>query len=962
FVYDGNGVLDLMMKLGNYPAGEYELRISMRDDVWGQVPVGTNQVVETNELGVVIGTNDVVEYEYQFIRYDYYISETSEVKVVEQDYADWVKEQWVCPVFSDATATTDDANRDRVNNYDDYLAGIDPLRPVDIHYAYRGTHEPLRGVYLAAFINGNSDTLEEIEEFTEKAGKGVAVYGRFVDLYENCYPAEWMERIHYNYPGAGVHLVLEPWMAFTNFYGANWAPGQPTYEQAKAFVDGCATSGLPVFLRFAHEANGWWYPWCPASRATDVTTEQYIEGWRNFAQMVHERAPNVAMVWAPNQGSCDRDNVDNVNPDALADYAGVYPGDDAVDWVGMSLYNGSWYGNGDEVQDYQFSRAIHSGYSEDTFQDFYWTFSDPDNPDGHKKPMMIAETSFQYVPRYSLSNTVVFTRFESMDGPEILDIENTPYEGMETALTNHWNWGFWDCLEVSTTSDCVEGSAALLLHPTGAKDGGVYVGGFGRNVTTNAPDFRDWTPYNGIRITLRRGAGEQIDPIVRIEMKDICGNLASYQQVVSWTNYQDVQLYLDRFDYPDGFAWDSVIGLSFHIATPESNVAPADVYMDHMRLSVIDMLTDQEWVASWDLTTWEQTDDSVSGQAMRMGGVVTNGGNYVGGCLAIISRPDRTGWDESDALVFYVKRGGYTTNWGVQPDPKLKIVLDSDWDDNNGTEASVEFKVSNAEEYARMVIPFEDFQTGDDFEWDRVNKMIFHMMTSDGPNPFDLYIDEISRTSAIVTNANDDLSIKADWMNQLYGLQENNSVAPYYSDVSRKFRNIHMVNWFHIRKIEDGEMRDFRLPEYEGAVPVYSSYYERVQAPYFLTNVVTDRSGDGIPDEWSQEYFGTVTNDLADLDSDGDGFSNWQEYVAGTRPDNADSFLYSSASVNGSAQSGSEQYRVTWPSEVQRVYSIAYTTNLLTPMTMVATNIPATYPTNTYVGTAEGYYRIMVSP
>jgi sugar lactone lactonase YvrE len=52
-------------------------------------------------------------------------------------------------------------------------------------------------------------------------------------------------------------------------------------------------------------------------------------------------------------------------------------------------------------------------------------------------------------------------------------------------------------------------------------------------------------------------------------------------------------------------------------------------------------------------------------------------------------------------------------------------------------------------------------------------------------------------------------------------------------------------------------------------------------------------------DEWKIAFFGSVTNDLAadNVDADGDGALNWQEYLAGTNPTNALSVLqFSSAS------------------------------------------------------------------
>ena len=54
---------------------------------------------------------------------------------------------------------------------------------------------------------------------------------------------------------------------------------------------------------------------------------------------------------------------------------------------------------------------------------------------------------------------------------------------------------------------------------------------------------------------------------------------------------------------------------------------------------------------------------------------------------------------------------------------------------------------------------------------------------------------------------------------------------------------------------------------------------------------VTDTDGDGLPDEWESQYFGSATGANPNIDSDGDGMLNWQEYVAGTDPTNPASYL-----------------------------------------------------------------------
>jgi hypothetical protein len=95
--------------------------------------------------------------------------------------------------------------------------------------------------------------------------------------------------------------------------------------------------GKPVFIRFLAEMNGNWNSYSEAYDPSQ-THSMYITAWRHVYNGFRKAGvTNLAWVWAPT--SVDTGNVH------WTDY---YPGDDYVDWVGVSVY--SFLGNGDPEQ------------------------------------------------------------------------------------------------------------------------------------------------------------------------------------------------------------------------------------------------------------------------------------------------------------------------------------------------------------------------------------------------------------------------------------------------------------------------------------------------------------------------------------------------------------------------------------------------------------------------------------
>jgi hypothetical protein len=88
--------------------------------------------------------------------------------------------------------------------------------------------------------------------------------------------------------------------------------------------------GRPLMMRWGWEMNGGWYDWGGAKNGQD--TDGYISCHRRLHRIFGEQgADNVAWVWSPNW---------NYNPrEAWNRTEEYYPGDEYVDWVGVSGYN-----------------------------------------------------------------------------------------------------------------------------------------------------------------------------------------------------------------------------------------------------------------------------------------------------------------------------------------------------------------------------------------------------------------------------------------------------------------------------------------------------------------------------------------------------------------------------------------------------------------------------------------------
>jgi hypothetical protein len=202
---------------------------------------------------------------------------------------------------------------------------------------------PKDGVLLGVNLDWDSETLAE---HRENLGHDPAVVVQFSDIpYDD---ETWSHTTNavtqVRATGGALLLTLEP-------HGGLETMSEEVIAKLATDLRAINDQGTPVVVRFAHEMNGSWYSW-------GQQPLRYVEVFRKVAAAIHAGAPGTSMMWAPNYGGgypftggqfaarpgtpdfaaldTDHDGTLTMADDTYAPY---YPGDDAVDWVGVSLYH-----------------------------------------------------------------------------------------------------------------------------------------------------------------------------------------------------------------------------------------------------------------------------------------------------------------------------------------------------------------------------------------------------------------------------------------------------------------------------------------------------------------------------------------------------------------------------------------------------------------------------------------------
>ena len=189
---------------------------------------------------------------------------------------------------------------------------------------------------------------------------------------------------------AGMRLVYFHWGASSLQERLSWIPSDAVIELAVEPLNGFSyvtdddvisfaqelaglvNSGWRIMIRYANEMNEVSTPWY-------VAPEVYRTEYIRFAQIIRQYAPGVPMIWAPNFWPMT--TVDS-----------YYPGDDYVDYVGVSSYcTGYYYTDSEKSYGYDiFGDGVKTTRWAQQIDFLY-------NHYGYKKPLLIAEGAASYI-------------------------------------------------------------------------------------------------------------------------------------------------------------------------------------------------------------------------------------------------------------------------------------------------------------------------------------------------------------------------------------------------------------------------------------------------------------------------------------------------------------------------------------------------------------------------------------
>jgi hypothetical protein len=180
-------------------------------------------------------------------------------------------------------------------------------------------------IAFGAYVPGASEHPGLIDGFARRAGRRPVIVLSYKDWSSLPFASAELDAIWRR--GAVPMITWEPWTSSGRGFPLREIAAGRFDRYLRRAAGSAAHWGKPLFVRFAHEMNGNWYPW--GRGVGGNTARDFRKAWKHVVDLFrYHGATNVRWVWSPNEDS-----------GGTFQFGPLYPGDEWVDWIAMDGFN-----------------------------------------------------------------------------------------------------------------------------------------------------------------------------------------------------------------------------------------------------------------------------------------------------------------------------------------------------------------------------------------------------------------------------------------------------------------------------------------------------------------------------------------------------------------------------------------------------------------------------------------------
>jgi Glycosyl hydrolase family 26 len=184
-------------------------------------------------------------------------------------------------------------------------------------------------IALGAYLPGSSENPAAIDAFARETGRRPVIVLTYKDWGSLPFSSTELDSIWRR--GAVPMITWEPWTASGHYFPLRQIAAGRFDRYLRRAAGSAANWGKPIFVRFAQEMNGNWFPWGRGHAGN--SPRDFRKAWKHLVDLFRfHGATNVKWVWSPNEDS-----------GGSFPFGLLYPGDEWVDWVAIDGFDfGAW--------------------------------------------------------------------------------------------------------------------------------------------------------------------------------------------------------------------------------------------------------------------------------------------------------------------------------------------------------------------------------------------------------------------------------------------------------------------------------------------------------------------------------------------------------------------------------------------------------------------------------------------